>query len=560
MGVTFLLVSLFSLRIGFRWLTTEITVFLEIALFSFSGGRDVSVLVLLDYTRLLFIGVVGFISSIVLFYRGDYIVSDKNFYRFILTVCLFVVSIFLIVISPNIIRILMGWDGLGLVSYCLIIFYQNEKSARSGMLTVLRNRVGDIAILLTISWIRGFGRWNFTILEELFPNEASISWILGLVILAALTKSAQIPFSAWLPAAMAAPTPVSALVHSSTLVTAGVYLLIRFSPLLGCSKYLFFVSLLTMLISGAGACLEQDAKKIVALSTLRQLRVIIFSLSLGLGVIALFHLLTHALFKSLLFICMGLYIHGAGDQQDLRGIGQQVYSIPLTSCYFLASSLALRGFFFMAGFYSKDLILEIFEYRVMGVFSLLIVLLSVALTVIYSIRLLFFLYGQELGKKLMWDKTGESSLSGASMIPLFTLSVVGGSLFYWALVPVNLVILHSSVKLLVCFIVVLTMVSLAYFYTLNLNNSVLAWVSNHRFSWGSMWFTHDLFTLRLTNFYRVSGRFLASVDQGWLEYLGIRGIRAKTLKVRGWLDLGIEVGVATYLFGGLVLILLFLAL
>jgi NADH-ubiquinone oxidoreductase chain 5 len=560
MGVIFLSISLFFLAIGFNWLISETTRFLEVILFSFSGGRDVSILILSDYTSLLFVGVVRFISSIVLFYRGDYMELDRNFYRFVLTVCLFVLSIFLIVIRPNMIRILIGWDGLGLVSYCLIIFYQNEKSARSGILTVLRNRIGDIAILLTIRWIRGFGRWNFTILIELFPEDSRIIWILALVIIAAITKSAQIPFSAWLPAAIAAPTPVSALVHSSTLVTAGVYLLIRFSPLLGCSKFLFFVSLLTIFISGVGACLEQDAKKIVALSTLRQLGVIIFSLSLGLRVMALFHLLTHALFKSLLFICMGLYIHGSIDQQDLRGIGQQRYSMPLTSCYFLASSLALRGFFFIAGFYSKDLILEMFDYQLLGVFSLLMVLITVAITVTYRIRLLFFLYGQELGKKLVSRKFGERNLANFSIIPLFILSVVGGSRLYWALAPIKLVILQPEFRFIVVLVVIRTAAALFFIWILKSKNSVATHTHTYLVSWGTIWYTHDLFTLTLINFYGLRERFLGRVDQGWLEYLGIRGVRKKSLKISGWLDLGVEVGVVTHLFGGFILILLILAL
>jgi len=163
-------------------------------------------------------------------------------------------------LSPNIIRILLGWDGLGLVSYCLVIYYQNPKSANAGIVTILSNRIGDVAILLCISWLINFGGWNFFYLQYLYF--ARDTWlILGLVILAAITKRAQIPFSAWLPAAIAAPTPVSALVHSSTLVTAGVYLLIRFSYMMGRRNFLFFVGVLTIFISGLGANFEIDLKK-----------------------------------------------------------------------------------------------------------------------------------------------------------------------------------------------------------------------------------------------------------------------------------------------------------
>jgi NADH-ubiquinone oxidoreductase chain 5 len=159
---------------------------------------------------------------------------------------------------------------------------------------------------------------------------------------------------------MAAPTPVSALVHSSTLVTAGVYLLIRFREVLGVSYRLFLLSVSTMFISGLGANFEIDIKRVVALSTLSQLGVIMMSLSLGLVDLAFFHLLTHALFKSLLFLCAGVYIHGAQDIQDVRGLGAASLSAPLTSLYFIGCSLALCGFPFLSGFYRRDLILELF--------------------------------------------------------------------------------------------------------------------------------------------------------------------------------------------------------
>jgi len=194
-------------------------------------------------------------------------------------------------------------------------------------------------------------------LEYIYAEELSL--ILILVILASLTKRAQIPFSAWLPAAIAAPTPISALVHSSTLVTAGVYLIIRFNEMLGMRRVLYYISVGTIFMSGLGANFETDLKKIIALSTLRQLGVIIIALSLGLVELAYFHLLMHALFKSLLFLCAGVYIHGYGDKQDIRTLGGVMESSPLTSFYFIGCSLALCGFPFISGFYSKDLILEI---------------------------------------------------------------------------------------------------------------------------------------------------------------------------------------------------------
>jgi len=185
-------------------------------------------------------------------------------------------------------------------------------------------------------------------------------FVLIMVILASITKSAQIPFSAWLPAAMAAPTPVSALVHSSTLVTAGVYLIIRFNYLVGLNLFIFYLGRLTIFMSGLGANFEIDLKKIIALSTLRQLGVIMIVLSLGYSELAFFHLLTHALFKSLLFLCAGVFIHGARDCQDIRFLGGVMSGMPISSLFFVCCSLSLCGFPFLSGFYSKDLILELF--------------------------------------------------------------------------------------------------------------------------------------------------------------------------------------------------------
>lgn len=312
-----------------------------------------------DWIRLLFISFVLFISSIVIFYRIEYIKQDIYKIRFIYLVFLFILSIIFLIIRPNLISILLGWDGLGLISYCLVIYFQNYKSYNAGILTALSNRIGDVALLISIGWIINIGRWNFIFYLE-FINLNSI--YLLIIIIAAITKRAQIPFSSWLPAAIAAPTPVSALVHSSTLVTAGVYLLIRFNKYLIINSYflflLLFIGRLTIFISGLGANFEIDFKKIIALSTLRQLGLIIRILSLGFMKLAFFHLLTHALFKALLFLCAGIFIHRIINFQDIRISGGFNNQIIFTLIFFNISSLALCGIPFLAGFYSKDIILE----------------------------------------------------------------------------------------------------------------------------------------------------------------------------------------------------------
>jgi NADH-ubiquinone oxidoreductase chain 5 len=227
------------------------------------------------------------------------------------------------------------------------------------MITFISNRLGDLGVIVCIAWIFDFGGFNLFSCQHLF--HINFSYVSLAIILAAITKRAQIPFSAWLPAAMAAPTPVSSLVHSSTLVTAGVYLLIRFSFLIKLNYYLLLFSLLTITISGLSALFETDIKKVIALSTLSQLGVIIFSLAVGLKELAFFHLITHALFKSLLFLCAGFYIHSRVDWQDIRSVSKIYHAYPLLRLYFVVASLALSGAPFLTGFYSKDAIIELFS-------------------------------------------------------------------------------------------------------------------------------------------------------------------------------------------------------
>lgn len=281
-----------------------------------------------------------------------------------------------------------------------------------------------------------------------YMYEVGLGLIIGLVGLAAITKRAQIPFSAWLPAAMAAPTPISALVHSSTLVTAGVYLLIRFRDMLGVRLILLVVSVSTIFISGLGANFEIDLKKIIALSTLRQLGVIMISLSLGLTELAYFHLLTHALFKSLLFLCAGVFIHGSQDNQDIRLLGGLIRGAPFTGVCFLGCSLALCGFPFISGFYSKDTILEVYMGQGVNLGVYLAVMVATLFTVTYSVRLFFYLIVIAPGLKL-FNSGMESRVMVLPITVLFSLAVGRGAAFGWLIVPVFSVIVNLVGRILV---------------------------------------------------------------------------------------------------------------
>ena len=403
----------------------------EIEMSSFLGVPLIFPL-LIDSTSLLFLFTVFLITGCVITFSSSYIQTEKFNARFHWLVLSFVISIVLLIVSPNLLSLLLGWDGLGLTSYLLVVYFQSAKSFNAGLLTALRNRVGDVLLLLAIACLISYGSINFT-LEALSGQLSPIS--LRLVGLAACTKRAQIPFSAWLPAAIAAPTPVSALVHSSTLVTAGIYLLIRFSPAL--PKFallsLLCVGSLTIFIAGLAALRETDIKKVVALSTLRQLGVIIATLGAGLNFLAFFHLISHAFFKALLFISVGRMIHLASSYQDLRKASLLRRVQPSSVRLSLLASISLCGIPFTRGFYSKDLCIEI-NLILSGSFPLLVLFfLATVLTCAYSVRFLA-ITSIKLSRTcpLIWRNDQDTAI-WRGILGLVPCAVMRGSLWRWRL-------------------------------------------------------------------------------------------------------------------------------
>lgn len=282
-----------------------------------------------------------------------------------------------------------------------------------------------------------YGGFNYIYYVDFIKGSFEMSVVVGLVMVAALTKRAQIPFSSWLPAAIAAPTPVSSLVHSSTLVTAGVYLLIRFRCALTDSilLVLLFVGSMTMFMAGLGANFELDLKKIIALSTLSQLGLMISILALGEFKLALFHLLTHALFKALLFMCAGCMIHRLGNFQDIRYMGSLVYRIPLTCTFFIISNIALCGLPFLSGFYSKDLILEVVSMNYLNMYIYVVFFLSTGLTVCYTFRLLYYSLVGDFNYLSLRRVNDSGIIMLKGMSGLIFIVIVGGRSLMWVMFP-----------------------------------------------------------------------------------------------------------------------------
>nr|YP_010585998.1 NADH dehydrogenase subunit 5 [Agapetus zniachtl]UZZ43734.1 NADH dehydrogenase subunit 5 [Agapetus zniachtl] len=491
---------------------------------------SINMVMIFDWMSLLFMSLVMLISSLVIFYSKSYMSKEKNLNRFIILVLLFVLSMMFMIISPNLISILLGWDGLGLVSYCLVVYFQNVKSYNAGMLTVLSNRVGDVMILMSIGWMLNYGGWNFIYYLEFMKNEVIMMIIGSLVMIAAMTKSAQIPFSSWLPAAMAAPTPVSALVHSSTLVTAGVYLMIRFSNLL-CDTLLFKILLvisgMTMLMSGLAANFEFDLKKIIALSTLSQLGLMMMILSIGSFSLAFFHLLTHAMFKALLFMCAGGLIHSMVDFQDIRFMGGVMKYVPNMSACFLIANFALCGMPFMAGFYSKDLILEYSLSLNMNWVVFFFFFFSTGLTVSYSVRLIYFGLLSNLSTLSFLNFHDEDYIMVFSMLILMLFSIFGGSMLAWLMFSsMKMIYLSMNLKFMVIYVIFLgLMVGLMLMYFPHMNFMKMKFSMFIISFMKLMWFLPNLSTWGvILNWLILGNKVKSNLDFGWGEKLGGQGI------------------------------------
>lgn len=339
----------------------------------------------LDTVGLVFRGVVLYIAKRVFHFRDAYIRSSVHPIRFHSLLMCFVISMILFIFIPNLFGLMIGWDGLGIFSFLLVLFYPCHSSLSAGLITGLTNRLGDSFLILAL-----FFRllvWGRSSLGAGALGVASFSLVVG-----GMTKRAQFPFCSWLPRAMAAPTPVSSLVHSSTLVTAGVFLIVRYHDRLrdGSMALLQWASLITMLIRGLNACVEFDMKKVVALSTLSQVSFIMFAVRMGFPLLGFFHLIRHAVTKALLFICVGLVI--LSYSQDLRRLGARFLGAEGIKWYFGGACVGLCGFPFIRGFYSKDAVIESIFFRRVGYCGFFIFFLRVLTTRYYSARLFFFCF------------------------------------------------------------------------------------------------------------------------------------------------------------------------
>ena len=501
--------------------------------------------------------VITSVSALVHIYSTGYMAGDPHVPRFMSYLSLFTFLMIVLVTSDNYIQLFIGWEGVGLCSYLLINFWFTRiKANRAAIKAMLVNRVGDIGLVLAmIMLIREFGTLEFSVINGILIgptiNNINLTIICLLLFLGAVGKSAQLGLHTWLPDAMEGPTPVSALIHAATMVTAGVFLIIRSAPLFEKTPlalvFVTTIGALTAFFAATSGLVQNDLKKVIAYSTCSQLGYMVMVCGISNYSTSLFHLMNHAFFKALLFLSAGSVIHAVSDEQDLRKMGGLLKSIPFTYVMVLIGSLSLMGFPYLTGFYSKDLILELVFDKYYIAFAYWLGSISALLTAFYSIRLIYLTFlTNPNSKKEVLINAHESSLN--ILLPLFFLAL--GSIFVGYLtkeitlsnivhpiVPNYIKILPVILSLSGGFCALLLYNGLWGFYVLmgaqgetfynkNIYHSIYTFLNS---AWQFNYIINHFIIANVWNF----GHLISYkvIDRGLLEILGPRGISSVIINI-----------------------------
>ncbi|MEJ6558428.1 MAG: NADH-quinone oxidoreductase subunit L [Gammaproteobacteria bacterium] len=415
------------------------------------GELNISVGFLIDNLTAIMLVVVSFVSLMVHIYTIGYMHDDAGYTKFFSYISLFTFSMFMLVMSNNFMQLFFGWEAVGLVSYLLIGFWHHKESAvEANLKAFLVNRVGDFGFLLGIALVlMYFGSLDYVEVFASLGNVTGVTMLDGtsvitviciLLFIGAMGKSAQVPLHVWLPGSMEGPTPISALIHAATMVTAGIFMVSRMSPMFELSEtaliVVMVVGAITALFMGLLGIVQNDIKKVVAYSTLSQLGYMTVALGVSAYSVAIFHLMTHAFFKALLFLAAGSVIVALHHKQDIREMGGLRKKMPITYWTSLVGTLALIGFPGFAGFYSKDMIIEAVHFSQLP-FSdwvYVAVVIGVFITAFYSLRMFFLVFH---GESRMDEHTAshvkESSIS--ITLPLVALAIPSALIGYLTIDP-----------------------------------------------------------------------------------------------------------------------------